>query len=312
VLLASAGIAGATVSTSAPPYAQPAAGSIIYTFANLDSGSAGTLMEDNANNMNDGATVDTWAPYIFDNAGGNAGTGPVLQANEQWAFRPASSNAGGSITTGYGELVNRRSGLGLDITGSDPAEQESDGATVDQWQCFSGAANEQWTAIPTPGGSGYQVFSQFAGTYNGTYDGAYLGTDNEYCQPLEDNNGTPVMTRTDGDSNCTSWQIQRVSYEFATNPWGVAQGALTGTTDTQIYNCVTGYTMRTDPEFGPGGGPNYYAYTNLSDKGVYLTNDNSGTATIGSAQPQYYQAGNGHEYLNGQIALYCDPDTTSP
>jgi hypothetical protein len=311
-LLSTAGFAGATVNTNPFPgqYAQPSAGSIIYSFSNTDSGSAGTLLEDNGNAMTNGATVDTWAPYYFDNAGGSAGSGSILQANEQWAFVPVAANAGGSLLTGYGELVNRQSGLCLDINGSDPNEY-GDGATVDQWAC-GGGPNQEWTATPNPYGSGYEVTAALAGTYNGNYDGAYLGNNNEYCQPLENNNGDPIVTRASGDNPCTNWNIQRVSYEFATNQWSVAQGALTGTTDTQEYNCISGYTMRLNPNPNANGLTNYYAYTNLSNSGVKVTEDTPGDTQGGPAQPEYYQADNGHEYLNGQVAFYCDPNTTSP
>jgi hypothetical protein len=36
---------------------------------------------------------------------------PMTQANELWEFIPESSNVAGSITSGYGGLINRQSGL---------------------------------------------------------------------------------------------------------------------------------------------------------------------------------------------------------
>jgi hypothetical protein len=298
-LLATPAIAGATVTNTTPQYEQPSG--IVYSFQNLDSGSAGTLMEDNGNNMNDGGTVDTWTPYIGDQAGGTAGSGPILQQNEQWEFIPAASNTGGTLATGYGELVNHQSGLCLDVNNNNTADM----AIVDQWQCFPGAENEQWTAVQNPYGSGWEVQAQF--------DQAYLGTNNEYCQPLEQPDGDPIMTRTD-PSNCTNWQIQRISYEFASNQVTVPEGVPISW-DSTIYNCISGYTMRLNPEFSSNPGiSNPAAYTNLSSGGVSVVQDGSFPSTENltlSGEPAYNHYNTPYN-LTGQIMYYCDPNTTSP
>jgi hypothetical protein len=308
--------AGATVSTGTPQYQQPPG--ILYTFQDLDSGSGATVLEDLNNETGNGAVVDTSPPVIVDQAGGTAETGPILQPSDQWAFIPAASNTGGSITTGYGELVNHQSGLCLDLNLSQ-ATPTADLALVDQWQCVNGAQNEQFTATPDTADGGWSVQTE--------YDGAYLGNNQEMCLP--DNfpgaeNNVPVYLRTNGPSPCTAWQIQRVSYEFATNIIRVPGGY--PDRDPTTYSCnVPGYTLRqgTNPTPNSSNGTAYYypAYTNLSDDGL----GNTGTydeqvdiefaddsSTPGPLAEPLYVHSNAPYWQNGQLLLYCDPNSTSP
>lgn len=83
----------------------------VYTLQNL--GEAGDLLlEDHGNQMQNEAPVDAWdrtnqaAGQDRDNS-----NPPITQANERCEFVPESSNVAGSITSGYGELINRQSGL---------------------------------------------------------------------------------------------------------------------------------------------------------------------------------------------------------
>jgi hypothetical protein len=302
LVLGSSGIAGATINTNPFPgqYAQPPYASTVYQIQATSTATSGStlLLEDNGNAMTNGSTVDVWDKWIYDNAGSSAGSGAITQADEQWEFQPASSNPWGSISTGWGELINRQSGLCLDINGSNQAEESSDGAIVDQWQCVDGAANEEWKAVSTTGG--WQLVSQL--------DGDVLGTDEPNCS-AQDGDVVDVVS---DPSPCSTWSITRASYEFATNQWGVEWGGLTEY-DTQTYSCINGYNMRLNPNSktntqNGGGidGDNYYAYTNLSDSGVSVSEDTSGGENGGQAQPEYYQLST-HDNLNGQIALYCDP-----
>jgi hypothetical protein len=302
--LGTAGAASA-VSTSTPDYAQPPSGSILYTLSPNDSGSAATLLEDNNNGTGNGAVVDTWAPTIFDSNSG----GQILQANEQWYFLPVAGNTGGTITTGMGELVNRQSGLCLDINESNWTEATSDNALVDQWQCVAGAPNEEWTAFQSPDGSGWEVASDLTGTYNGVYDDAVLGNDNPNCQPQDDNNGTPVVTHLTY-SDCTVWNIQRVSYEFATSIVDVP-GSIKET-DSTTYTCNPGYNMRLNPGYG-GGDYNYYSYkmlegsSNMSSIANYQGWSDGDTPYTGvPAQPLYFH-NDAPYWMDAQMAFYCDP-----
>lgn len=316
-LLAAPATAGATtVDNNAPAYRQP--GGIVYSLLKNNDASNLTVLSVYDRALNDGALVDTWAPAIDDNHHG----GNITQASQLWEFIPQSDNTGGTITTGFGQLRNRQSGLCLDINGANT----DDVATVDQWDCVPGATNEEWKATV---GSGVAAGSFVVSS---ELDGAYLGTNTPNCQPLIPNgNGDPMYARTD-ISNCTLWTPQRESYRFATNK--ITVHLAEDTTDPSTYRCIPGYNLRYDSASLIGGSDDpawAWSYWNISDSGIYLLpapltavahdqpNPNAylgdSGGTDGSSLPYsqlYYYYATGALKKTGQLMMYCDPGTTWP
>ena len=282
--------------------------SALYTIQNTAE-SGNKLLEDNNNAMSNGSTVDVWdqVNQTTNQDPGNIQTPgdgvtsdpnlPITQANELWEFVPDANNSGGSITTGYGELINRQSGLCLDVNGNDTA----DGAVVDQWQCVPGASNEQWTAIKYPGG--YGISSQL--------DNDALGVGNgPTCAPQGD--GDRVYMRTNGQG-CLNWNIQQASYDFGTYQLGLAAED-PSETDNRQYECAAGYDVRVDER----GKYDYsYDYHDVSSGGAFVDYEDGGAT--GSLNPSNI-VNQGILYSNesnpssgtGQAVLYCDPQTTNP
>jgi Ricin-type beta-trefoil lectin domain-like len=130
----------------------------VYSIQNLAE-PGNTMLEDNDVDGGNGALTNVWQAGAaqYQDPMASSSDPQILAANHLWEFVPASNNTGGTILTGTGELVNRQSGLCLDINGSDPNEY-GDGATVDQWTC-GGGANQQWGAFKAPSGTGYELYS---------------------------------------------------------------------------------------------------------------------------------------------------------
>jgi Ricin-type beta-trefoil lectin domain-like len=314
-LLATAAIASATVDNTQPAYRQPAG--IVYSLVKNNNVNNSNLLTVDGGAMNDGALVNTWTRTIEDTqAGGN-----ITQANQLWEFIPQADNSGGRLTTGFGELRNRQSGLCLDIHG----QNTQDAATVDQWDCVPGAKNEEWKAT-------FQSAGVAAGSWvvASEMDGAYLGTDTPGCTAgSADGNGDAMYARTQM-SSCTLWAPRLDSYRFATNK--VTEGVYSGAhIDDTNYGCVPGYKLRVssylgkyeydsgpdgDEEGGLGQPTWFWAYSNLSDSGINV----NGVLTQGSpSNPPNQLTGGYLNYTNptttqqsGQIMLYCDPQSTTP
>jgi hypothetical protein len=301
-LLALPAIASATVNNTTSQWSQPPG--IVYTFQKVNNVGGDNLMEDNANAMSNGSLVDTW-PLTNSGIQAQQGNGPsVVQANMEWEFVPETSpvpNTGGSITTGWGQLINRQSGLCLDVNGASTA----DAATVDQWQCVPGALNEEWGAVYNSARGGYVVQAEF--------DEAALGSNTMNCIPNPNGTDNQIVART-FPSACTVWNIQRTSYQYATDIVTVPQAW--DETDAATYGCLSGYTIRENPVINSDdtaeGGAWDPVYANLSDTGgmVIAKSDNS-SDDYPIYQPAYTNDGTSGT-KSGQIAAYCDPNSTNP
>jgi hypothetical protein len=330
VMLAGPSVASATVNQTTSPWASPSSpngGQVtaVYSLQNLAE-PGNTMLEDNDIDSGNGALTNVWqagpAQYQDPMANGAYSSDPqILAANHLWEFVPQASNTGGTLLTGYGELVNRQSGLCLDVNGSDPNEY-GDGATVDQWTC-GGGPNQAWQAYGYAGG-GYLLVSEL--------DYGKLGVGNSTCNPQ--GNGDQVYLRT-GVTTCDEWNIQQASYSFGTDQVSVPLWSL-GTMDVSGYSCIPGYNLRlnqiqvegSDPQSGGNPGSEYYYdYDNISqgNVSVYIgwyegvsswaeenpdgttTNPNTVQAgTVGYQNPS--TAGN----PDGQLILYCDPPSSNP
>jgi len=257
--------------------------------------------------MNNGGTIDVWTRYNQDGYQDPNGPGPyglITQANYLWEFVPSDPSLGTTITQNAGELINRQSGLCLDVANNNT----SDGATMDQWAC-NGGANQQWMAIPV-NGSYYlmpvldiaQLTEPGAGTPS-------LGVGNgSTCTTSGD--GDSVYARTTGTTGnpCDEWDIQQASYDFATHPITVGGPILNYENDNRSYECVQGDHVRPDAAFET------WDYYDLSQSGARAA------LSAGSYNPPSYVPGGSLSYEKttvtgspvGQVMLYCDPSTTTP
>jgi hypothetical protein len=344
LMLAATGTAFAVVSQSSPQweelgplaYTDDLANQVtaVYTIQNV--AEPGTqLLEDNSNNMNQGYSIDVWSQTEQQSAQDPMGTGPygpITQANELWEFIPDNPADGTQITQEPGQLINRQSGLCLDIAHNNGA----DGAAIDQWPCNLGQ-NQQWVASATPDGNYNLVpMLDYSEVYNGTIPSLGIGTGST-CTVNGD--GDTVTTRTTGTAGnlCDEWNIQQASYDFATYAMqGVDPNA--GTIDTRTYQCVQGdhirlaqgedniidngwldsdnlstdgivdtmypYTGSTPPTYVPGG-TIYYGPFSDTDGVKRLSGASS---SLGHVKPLSSDSGSG----TAQVMLYCDPATTTP
>jgi Ricin-type beta-trefoil lectin domain-like len=297
LMLAASGIAFASVDQTSPQWAE--LGSLasttnqanqvtaVYTIQNV--AEPGTeVLEDNGNNMNAGGTVDVWSKwYQTANQDPHGGT-EITQANDLWEYVPDNASDGGSIVDGPGELINRQSGLCLDVANNNT----SDGAAIDQWGC-NGGSNQQWIALDLNGHFMLQpMLDQVTG---------FLGVGNgSTCTTSGD--GDSVYVRTTGTDNnpCDEWDIQQASYDFATNSVSVTGYT---TKDDTSYGCLTGDTLR--------GKENAPDYDNLSGPGVTpdLYNLSSQPGIFSGID---YVITNPDDTEPGQVMLYCDPASTTP
>ena len=304
LMLAASGIAFASVDQTSPQWAQlgSLASSVnqanqvtaVYTIQNV--AEPGTeMLEDNGNSMAANTTIDVWTRLYQGADQDPTGSGPqITQANYLWEFVPDNPGNGRSIVDGYGELINRQSGLCLDDDGS--PNQQADGATITQYGC-NGAASEQWVATEIPFTSSFQVQPKVD---NG---GGALGVGNgSTCSPRGDGDSVYVRTTGIGNNSCDRWDIQQASYDFATKSVNVSGY---DASDGSSYGCLTGDTLR-----GSENGSDA-DYDNLSGPDV--------TPDLNSLTLQPNLVG-GIDYLNakpsetepGQVMLYCDPATTTP
>ena len=290
----------------------------VYTIQNVaeaNNGQGTEMLEDHGNSMNSGGTVDVWTRWDQTTNQDPMGTGPyglITQANYLWEFVPSNPSLGTTITQNYGELINRQSGLCLDVANNNAG----DGATTDQWTC-NGGMNQQWTAIPA-NGSYYlmpaldiaQLTEPGAGTPS-------LGIGNgSTCTTSGD--GDPVYTRTAGTTGnpCDEWNIQQASYDFASYPLPVSE--TTSGTDNRGYECVSGDTLRTGHGYYAAGASNYiyrvnqWDFRNIGDPGVEVSEE----VLLAASYPNYVPNGtiqySATSQLTGQVMFYCDPPTTTP
>jgi hypothetical protein len=307
LMLAASGIAFASVDPTSPQWAQ--LGSLastanqakqvtaVYTIQNV--AEPGTeMLEDNSNSMAANSTIDVWTRWYQQSAQDPYATGSepqITQANYLWEYVPDNTGNGGSIVDGYGELINRQSGLCLDDDGS--PNQQGDGATITQYGC-NGATYQQWTAKKI--GSSYQVLAEVD---NG---GGALGVGNgSTCATNGD--GDSVYVRTNGLSgnSCDEWTIQQASYDFATESVNVSGYGVAN--DNNSYACLTGDSMRWHDLNTLYEDPDYF---NLGGSDVIPT------LSVDSSQPNLVSGvGYGNDSTEteaGQIMLYCDPASTTP
>jgi len=268
----------------------------VYTIQNV--AELGTqMLQDRGNSMDNGGTVDMWSQVYQttnqDNEG-NGPYGPITQANYLWEFVPSNPANGPSIVDGPGELINRQSGLCLDILNNNTANN----AAIDQWTC-NGGSNQQWGATPVSDGN-YEITSVLDG--NGSALG--IGTQST-CILAGDGDSVSVYT-TDQYNTCEWWNIKQASYDFATYPVGVPDGA-TGVTDGRGYECVPGDVLRGSVTANP-----YWDYNSLGQAYVYISHEGPSPAQyIPGSEIGYYSADNPVNEI-GQILLYCDPPTQTP
>jgi Ricin-type beta-trefoil lectin domain-like len=334
-LLALPAIASASVNQTSSPWAelgplaytggQTSQVTAVYSLQNLAE-PGNTMLEDNDVDSGNGALTNVWqaGPGQYQDPDATSSDAQILGANHLWEFVPESNNTTGLLTSGYGELMNRQSGLCLDLNGSDPNEY-GDGAIVDQWSC-GGGANQEWMAVWNPIQQGYKLES--------AADGGLLGVGNSVVCDAQ-GNGDRVYLRTNIDDNataCNAWNIQQASYDFATYALGVSGG---DQTDNRSYECVPSDNLRvqwynsdydaTRP-FGTDN-PSYptwsYDNDNLGSSTV-VPNDVFGQDTSGLVDDNgnwvnpnelqggemYYTASSANG--TGQIMLYCDPSSTNP
>jgi ricin-type beta-trefoil lectin protein len=310
LLLATPGIASASVSQTSPQWAElgPLASAsdqasqvtAVYTIQNVaESGTE--MLEDNGNSMAVDTTIDVWSRWYQGSYQDPMATGSdpeITQANYLWEYVPGNPANGGSIVDGYGELINRQSGLCLDDSGS-PNEQ-GDGATITQYTC-NGGANQQWTAVKIPSTSSYEVEPEVD---NG---GGTLGVGNgSTCSTQGDGDSVYIRTTGIAGNTCDEWDVQQASYDFATNPVSVTQYVQN---DGSSYGCLTGDTLRRNQN-----SPRYtdWDVANLSDPEVVpeVTSETPVPTNVPSGG--VYYLGNPPEPYTGQLMFYCDPPTTTP
>jgi hypothetical protein len=309
LMLFASGTAFATVNQTSPQWAelgpdaytggQTSQVTAVYTIQNVaESGTE--MLEDNGNNMNAGGTVDVWH-QIYQTTNQDTtftGTGPeITQANYLWEFVPDNASDGGSIVDDPGELINRQSGLCLDVANNNTG----DGAAIDQWGC-NGGSNQQWIALDLNGHFMLQpMLDQITG---------FLGVGNgSTCTTSGD--GDSVYVRTTGTANnpCDEWTIQQASYDFASYP--ITAPYLEDDVDNRAYECVPSDKFRVSGAQGWA-----FDYDNVSDQDVsviygpeYLKLTES-TGTVPGGYFAYSASQQGD--LMGQVMLYCDPQQTIP
>jgi hypothetical protein len=270
----------------------------VYTIQNVaESGTE--MLEDNGNNMNSGGTVDVWSQiYQTTNQDPNWPDDvsmDITQANYLWEYVPDDPSDGESIVDGPGELINRQSGLCLDVANNNT----SDGAAIDQWAC-NGGSNQQWTALDLAGHFMLQPMLDQGTGFLGVGNGSTCTTSGD---------GDSVYVRTTGTAGnpCDEWTIQQASYDFGTYPLTVQKGEVGGgNTDNRSYECVPSDKFR-----GPSIG---WDWATASDAGVDVSEDagvpGGSTGEVPGGVFWYYTvSGDG---LIGQVILYCDPQQTGP
>jgi len=304
LLLAVSGTAFATVDQTSPQWAELGpdgytGGQVkqvteVYTIQN--SAEIGTqMLEDNGSSMNQGGTVDVWNQIFQTTNQYNQGPA-ITQANYLWEFVPANPANGPSITDGPGQLINRQSGLCLDLANNNTGNN----AAIDQWTCNDGA-NQQWQAISVGGGN-YEIASALDS------NGKVLGIGTQSTCILDGNGDSVSVYTADQYNTCEWWNIQQASYDYATYP--VTAGYLTDDVDNRAYECVPTDKFRmTDSRFSE------WAYDNASDSGVDVRTDAAAGGSTGEVPGGFFaysqSQGSGAD-LNGQAILYCDPQQTAP
>jgi hypothetical protein len=315
LLLAASGTAFATVDQTSPQWAeigpdgysgdQSSQVTAVYTIQNV--AEPGTeMLEDNGNNMNQGGVIDVWH-QIYQTTNQNPdGGAEITQANYLWEFVPSNPADGTQITQVEGELINRQSGLCLDLDGNSTA----DGAAIEQWPC-NAQVNQQWIAVPVDGN---YYLAPYLDYYDELSEGITpsLGIGNgTICTVTGD--GDSVYARTTGTAGnlCDEWTIQQAPYDFATYAMGVTEGHLNP--DNRAYECVPSDKF---VQTGFGIGPEEFVFNNLSDSGVSVTFGpglaDSSSGMVAGQTFEYFQDTQSGSGPNGQVMLYCDPQQTAP
>jgi hypothetical protein len=313
LLLPASGIASASVDQTTPQWAeigpygytgdQSSQVTAVYTIQNV--AEPGTeMLEDNGNSMAVGGTVDVWDQYYQQSNQDpmNPAATQITQANYLWEFVP-DNPSDPSIVEGPGELINRQSGLCLDVANNNTG----DGAGIDQWTC-NGGTNQQWTAFQQPGSSSFELLPELDGI------SGFLGVGNgSTCTTNGDGDSVYVRTTGVNGNNCDQWYIQQASYDFATHPISVAPGETES--DGRSYECVNSYDLRLNPEWSPQNTEDIWDIDNLSGSNV-----TAWAGAVGQQPQQTTVPADDVGYINeggltdetGQIMLYCDPSSTSP
>jgi len=319
LMLSASGVAFASLNQTAPQWAeigpwgytgnQSSQVTAVYTIQSvIEPGTE--MLEDRGNSMSNGGTVDVWTQYEQSSNQDPMGTGPygpITQANYLWEFVPANPGAGGSILNGPGELINRQSGLCLDIDNNNTGNN----AAIDQWAC-NGGANQQWAAEPDNSGS-YEIVSVLDG------DAKALGIGTQSTCVLAGNGDSVSVYTTDNYNSCEQWNIQQASYDFASYPISVPSGHVEA--DGRGYECVPGDTLRntghTSGQVAGNAVENYWDFRNIGDSGVtpedpWYADDHDVTPPpyMPNGTILYIQYSTGSE--TGQVMLYCDPPTQTP
>jgi hypothetical protein len=230
-------------------------------------------------------------------------------------IRPLRPQPGHADHAERGELINRQSGLCLDVANSNTG----DGAAIDQWTC-NGGANQQWMAIPVNGNYYLMPILDLAQLTEIGAATPSLGIGNgSTCETNGD--GDSAYTRTTGTTGnpCDEWDIQQASYDFATYPVGVPK--TNEESDGRGYQCVQGDNLRTNGGYSEAGAGNYVYRVNYWDFRNMSHSSVSAQETTPDEPPFPNHVPNGTigytqsvstSDLTGQVMLYCDPSTTTP
>jgi len=314
LMLVASGIASASVDQTTSQYAeigpdgytgdQSSQVTAVYTIQNVaESGTE--MLEDNGNNMNNGGAVDVWTQAHQGNYQDPMSTGPygpITQANYLWEYVPDNPSDGGSILDGPGELINRQSGLCLDVANNNT----SDGAAIDQWTC-NGGSNQQWTALDITGNFTLQPLLDKVTGFLGVGNGSTCTTNGD---------GDAIYARTTGTTGnpCDEWDIQQASYDFASHSVTVTEPLGTAEVDNRGYECVPGDKVRPNPGYTTNSSPSEWDYDDLSQSGAWaeVSNISQQVSPDVPGGSITYQKNTDLASPTGQVMLYCDPPSTTP
>jgi Ricin-type beta-trefoil lectin domain-like len=275
----------------------------VYTFQNFEE--QGTeMLEDNSSSMNNGGTVDVWSRWYQQSYQDSMSTGPfgpITQANYLWEFVPENPANGPSIVDGPGELINRQSGLCLDVANNNTGND----AAIDQWTC-NGGTNQQWGVLPVSNGD-YEIASVL------DTNGKVLGIDTESTCILDGDGDSVSVYNADPYNTCEWWNIQQASYDFASHSITVTGLMGVAEVDGRGYKCVPGDKVRPNPGYATNP-TSQWDYDDLSQSGASASVSNISQQVTPDVPGGsiFYQKDTDLASPTGQVMLYCDPPSTTP
>jgi Ricin-type beta-trefoil lectin domain-like len=225
---------------------------------------------------------------------GNA-THVVSSDYQKWVIS-ASSGA----NSGYDTISNRENGMCLDVQDASTAE----GAPVIQWPC-SGNANQQWKVV-WENNHGAQP-DQYPVEFQNENSGLYL----EFGYPYSDTESSPLQQGNGGQT----FTLDREGYTLTTDPVKVDGGAFVNAT----ANCVPDYHFVAADGTQLAAEREGDSYEPLaSSAGDIPAGHTSYTEAVASVPAGDSQTANLTFYHSttpytqeGQLTLYCDPDSVT-